>query len=96
MISKPEVTEDLYSYLAVSEVAVSSALILEELGAQLPVFYTSKALLDAETRYPKIKKLILALVVAALKLRPYFQAHTVVLMTQYPLRSILHGPDASQ
>ena len=60
------------------------------------MFYTSKALLDAETRYPKIEKLILALVVAARKLRPYFQAHTVIVMTQYPLRSILHGPDASQ
>ena len=96
LLSKPEAAEDLYIYLAVSEVAVSSALIREELGAQLPVFYTSKALLDAETRYPKIKKLILALVVAARKLRPYFQAHTVIVMTQYPLRSILHGPDASQ
>ena len=96
LLSKPEAAEDLYIYLAVSEVAVSSALIREELGAQLPVFYISKALLDAETRYPKIKKLILALVVAARKLRPYFQAHMVIVMTQYPLRSILHGPDASQ
>ena len=96
LLSKPEAAEDLYIYLAVSEVAVSSALIREELGAQLPVFYTPKALLDEETRYPKIEKLILALVVAARKLRPYFQAHTVIVMTQYPLRSILHGPDASQ
>ncbi|KAM2489948.1 hypothetical protein PS1_046878 [Malus domestica] len=63
LLSKPEAAEDLYIYLAVSEVAVSFALKREELGAQLPVFYTSKALLDAETRYPKIKKLILALVV---------------------------------
>ncbi|XP_068331426.1 uncharacterized protein [Pyrus communis] len=46
--------------------------------------------------YPKIEKLILALAVAARKLRPYFQAHTVIVMTQYPLKSILHGPDASQ
>ncbi|MBT0984648.1 hypothetical protein KJ032_26855, partial [Salmonella enterica subsp. enterica serovar Typhimurium] len=49
-----------------------------------------------ETRYPKIEILILALVVAARKLRTYFQAHTVVVMTQYPLRSILHGPNTSQ
>ncbi|XP_050141177.1 uncharacterized protein LOC126617183 [Malus sylvestris] len=32
----------------------------------------------------------------SLKLKPYFQAHTVIVMTQYPLRSILHGPDTSQ
>ncbi|KAI5354381.1 hypothetical protein L3X38_007276 [Prunus dulcis] len=88
--------EDLFVYLAVSNSAISSALIREELGAQHPIFYTSKALLDAETRYPKLEKLILALVVSARKLRPYYQAHRVVVMTDFPLRSILYSPDASQ
>ena len=96
ILSKLEATEDFYIYLAVSEVAVISALIQEKLVAQLSVFYISKAILNAETRYPKIEKLILASVVVAQKLRPYFQAHTVIIMTQYPLWSILHGPDTSQ
>ncbi|CAL2268663.1 unnamed protein product [Prunus armeniaca] len=96
LLSKPVPGEDLFVYLAVSNSAVSSALIREELGAQHPVFYTSKALLDAETRYPKLEKLILALVVSARKLRPYYQAHRVIVMTDFPLRSILHSPDASQ
>ncbi|CAL9022511.1 unnamed protein product [Prunus brigantina] len=96
LLSKPIPGEDLFVYLAVSNSAVSSALIREELGAQHPVFYTSKALLDAETRYPKLEKLILALVVSARKLRPYYQAHRVIVMTDFPLRSILHSPDASQ
>ncbi|KAM3001869.1 hypothetical protein FF2_038105 [Malus domestica] len=81
LLSKPETADDLYIYLAVLEVTVSYALIREELGAQLPIFYPFKALLDVETRYPKIEKLILALVVATWKLRPYFQAHTVIVMT---------------
>ncbi|XP_070665206.1 uncharacterized protein [Malus domestica] len=63
-------------------------LIRKELGAQLPVFYTSKAFIDVKTRYPKIKKLILALVVASRKLRPYFQGHLVIVMTRIPT---LHG-----
>ncbi|CAL8083182.1 unnamed protein product [Prunus armeniaca] len=96
LLSKSVPGEDLFVYLAVSNSAVSSALIREELGAQHPVFYTSKALLDAETRYPKLEKLILALVVSAKKLRPYYQAHRVIVMTDLPLRSILHSPDASQ
>ncbi|KAM1011456.1 hypothetical protein EV2_047844 [Malus domestica] len=83
LLSKTEAAEDLYIYLVVSEEAVSSALMREELGAQLLVLYTSKALLDAETRYLKIEKLILALVVMAWKLIPYFQAHTIIVMTQY-------------
>ncbi|CAL8133592.1 unnamed protein product [Prunus armeniaca] len=86
----------MFVYLAVSNSAVSSALIRKELGAQHPVFYTSKALLDAETRYPKLEKLILALVVSATKLRPYYQAHRVIVMTDFPLRSILHSLDTSQ
>ncbi|KAM1451125.1 hypothetical protein ACFX2I_038289 [Malus domestica] len=96
LLSKPEAAKNLYIYLVVLEVAMSFTFIPEELGVQLLVFYTSKALLDAKTRYSKIEKLILALIVAARKLRLYFQAHTVIVMTQYPLRSILHGQDTSQ
>ncbi|CAL9022627.1 unnamed protein product, partial [Prunus brigantina] len=96
LLSKPVPGEDLFVYLSVSNSAVSLALIREELGAQHPIFYTSKALLDAETNYPKLEKLILALVVSARKLRPYYQAHRVIVMTDFPLRSILHSPDASQ
>ncbi|KAH0996428.1 hypothetical protein GBA52_020292 [Prunus armeniaca] len=96
LLSKPILGEDLYIYLAVSDLAVSSALIREELGAQHPVFYTSKALLDAETHYPKIEKLIFSLVVSARKLRPYYQAHRIIVIIEFPLRSILHSPNASQ
>ncbi|CAL8993981.1 unnamed protein product [Prunus brigantina] len=96
LLSKPIPGEDLYIYLAVSDSAVSSALIREELGAQHPVFYTSKALLDAETRYPKMEKLIFSLVVSVRKLRPYYQAQRIIVITEFPLRSILHSPDASQ
>ncbi|CAL2240120.1 unnamed protein product [Prunus armeniaca] len=88
--------ENFFVYLAVSNSAVSSALIRKELGAQHPIFYTSKALLNAKTSYPKLEKLILALLVSARKLRPYYQAHRVIAMTDFPSRSILHSRDASQ
>ncbi|CAL9006556.1 unnamed protein product, partial [Prunus brigantina] len=42
LLSKPIPGEDLFVYLAVSNSAVSSALIREELGAQHPVFYTHR------------------------------------------------------
>ncbi|CAL2229366.1 unnamed protein product [Prunus armeniaca] len=81
LLSKSILDEDLYIYLVVFDLAISSALIRKELGAQHLVFYTSKALLDAETRYPKIEKLIFTLVVSARKLRPYYQAHRIIVMT---------------
>ncbi|KAL5576344.1 hypothetical protein UlMin_018043 [Ulmus minor] len=86
LLSKPHEGDSLILYLAVSKGAVSSALVREEDGVQWPIYYTSKSLLDAETRYPEIEKLALALMVAARKLRPYFQAHTIVIPTKFPLK----------
>lgn len=37
-----------------------------------------------------------ALVMSARRLRPYFQAHTICVLTKYPLRRILYKPDTSR
>ena len=42
-----------------------------------------------------MEKLILALVTTSKKLRPYFQAHTVEVLTEYPMKQILHKPETS-
>ena len=42
-----------------------------------------------------MEKLILELVTAARKLRPYFQAHTIEVPTEYPMKQVLHKPEAS-
>ena len=42
-----------------------------------------------------MEKLILALVTAAGKLRPYFQAHTIEVPTEYPMKQVLHKPEVS-
>lgn len=81
-------------YLVVTAEAVSSILIREEAGHQLPVYYISKALLAAETRYPDMEKLALALIIVSRKLMPYFQAHTIKVLTNFPLRQVLQKPDA--
>ncbi|KAL5540779.1 hypothetical protein UlMin_042392 [Ulmus minor] len=87
--------ETLILYLAVSEAAVSSVLIRLENNVELPVFYVSRALLDPETRYPEAEKVALALMMAARKLRPYFQAHAILVYTKAPLRQILQSPECS-
>ncbi|XP_056688281.1 uncharacterized protein [Spinacia oleracea] len=46
-------------------------------------------LTDAETRYPLIEKVAYAVVVAARKLRPYFDSHQVVVLTDQPLEKVL-------
>ena len=62
---------------------------------QRPVYFVSKMLKDAETRYIDFEQIALALRMAIKKLHPYFQTHTIIVLTSYPIRAILHKPDAS-
>ena len=88
--------DTLYLYLAASEIAVSAALFKECEDAKLrPAFFVSKSLTDAETRYTHLEQAALALWTTAQKLRPYFQAHPVVVLTDLPLRGTIHKPDLS-
>ena len=60
---------------------------------QRPVYYVSKLLHETEVRYLPLKKAILAVVHATCKLPHYFQAHTVIVLTQLPLRDLLQSAD---
>jgi hypothetical protein len=95
LLSPSKPGEKLDLYLAVSPTAVNPALLREEEGQQLLVYYTSRALRGVEERYPPMEKLAFALVTAARKLRPYFQAHTIVLLTNHPLQKAMNKPDAA-
>ena len=87
--------EELYLYLVVSPHAVSSTLIREEGKVQKPVYYTSRALRGAEGRYPLMEKLVFALVTASRKLRHYFQAYVINVMTDYPLKKAMNKLEAA-
>ncbi|KAK3014767.1 hypothetical protein RJ639_007952 [Escallonia herrerae] len=95
LLTKLVTGEDLFLYLSISEVAVSTVLIWEKEGKQRPIYYISKVLQDVETRYPRIDKVALAIVISARKLRPYFQSHIVVVLTDQLLGKVLQSPDAS-
>ena len=85
--------EVLFAYLAVASHAVSFVLIRVDSGIQRPVYYMSKSLHEAKVRYLSLEKAILAVVHATRKLPHYFQAYTVVVLTQFPLKSILRSAD---
>jgi hypothetical protein len=48
---------------------------------QRPVYYISKVLSDTKTRYPQVQKLLYAVVLARCKLRHYFEAHPVTVVS---------------
>ena len=95
ILSKPIEGETLFIYLAITEVAASAVLVREEEGVQKAVYYVSKRLIGAELRYPPIERLAYCLILASRKLRPYFQAHPITVLTDQPLRQILEKIEAA-
>ena len=93
IISRLEVDEVLFSYIAVASHAVSLVLVRVDSGVQRPVYYVSKSLHESEVHYLPLEKAILAVVHATRKLPHYFQSHTVVVLTQLLLRSLLRSAD---
>ena len=73
-------------YLPVSDVALSAVLFREENKKQRLVFYVSRMLLDAETRYSAVEKMVLALVNAKKKLHHYFETHLINVITDFPIK----------
>ncbi|GKV33270.1 hypothetical protein SLEP1_g41798 [Rubroshorea leprosula] len=87
--------EILYLYLEISDEAISLVLVREEAKQQKPIYYISSVLHGAELRYPIAEKAALAVVTSARKLRPYFQSHPIIVLTDQPLRQILQKPECS-
>ena len=96
VLVSPSEGELLTLYLVVSDFSTSATLVKERDKIQQLVYYSSRALRGAEERYPKMKKLILALVTTARRLRPYFQAHTIEILTEHPMKQILHKLETSR
>ena len=85
--------EELYLYLTVSPHAVSFALIKEEGKIHKPVYYTRRALRGAKEQYRMMEKLVFALITAFRKLRHYFQAHVINVLTDHPLKKAMLQDD---
>ena len=97
ILASPRAGDTLYLYLAVSKGSISAALFKEdENRKQRPIFFISKSLSKAKTRYTHLEQAALALCVATKKLRPHFQAYPIIMLTNLPLRSTIHKPDLSR
>ncbi|KAL0355401.1 UNVERIFIED_CONTAM: hypothetical protein Sradi_3987000 [Sesamum radiatum] len=95
LLVKPSPGDTLYLYLSVTPQVVSSVLVREEGGKQLPIYYVSKVLNGVKGRYTPIEKVALALVVTAKRLQPYFLSHPIGVRTNTPLKQTLGKPDTS-
>nr|XP_025678495.1 uncharacterized protein LOC112778389 [Arachis hypogaea] len=94
ILAKPQTGETLYLYLSITEETLAAALIREnKKKEQKPIYFTSKVLQDAETRYSRLEKLAFALLTASRRLRQYFQAHRITVRTDQAVKQVLQKPD---
>ena len=63
---------------------------------QHPVYFVSSLLQGARSRYSGVQKLLFGLLMASRKLRHYFQADEITVITRFSLQRILHNPDATR
>ncbi|GJU45624.1 reverse transcriptase domain-containing protein, partial [Tanacetum coccineum] len=91
----PRPQEELIMYLSASHGAVGAVLMTERDTVQTPVYFISRALQGPELNYTPMEKLVLALAFAAKRLRRYFQAHPIAVITDQPIKQIISRPDVA-
>ena len=96
LLSLTKPGEELFLYLAVSPAAISTALVRKKDGVQKPEYFTSRALQGVGEKYSLMEKLAFALVTTTRRLKPYFQEHTMIVITDKPLRHAMTSPEAAR
>ena len=93
-VQAPIHKKPLLLYLATNSYAIGTLIAQEDRGGmEQPVYYISYALKDVETRYPRAEKACLAIVYASQRLRHYFLAYEVWLMTKsHTIKALLWQP----
>ncbi|XP_071714723.1 uncharacterized protein [Rutidosis leptorrhynchoides] len=94
-LTSPVEGETLFMYLEASKECISTVLVSEQEKIQVPIYFVSRVLQGAEMNYPELEKLTLALIHTTRKLRRYFQAHQIVVLTNKPIRQVLSKPEKS-
>jgi ribonuclease HI len=87
--------------VAATTQVVSDVIVVEcteeghTLPVQQPVYYISEILSETKARYRQVQKLLYAVVLARRKLRHYFKAHPVTVVSSFLLGEIIRNPDAA-
>jgi hypothetical protein len=101
ILTPPRDGEPLYLYVAATTQVVSAIIVVERnkeghtLPVQRPIYYVSEVLFETKACYPQIQKLLYAVVLARRKLRHYFEAHLVTVVSSFPLGEIIRNPNAA-
>jgi hypothetical protein len=88
VLTAPRKKEQLLLYLAATTHVISTAIVVEwqedshAYPVQRPVYFVSEVLSESKARYQPVQKLLYAVFITSLKLRPYFQEYSISVVTE--------------
>jgi hypothetical protein len=100
ILTAPTPEELMLLYISATTQVVSTALVVEReeprrsQKVQRPVYFVSEVLSDSKTRYSQMQKLVYVMLMTKRKLRHYFNAHPITVVSKYPLGEVIQNPEA--
>jgi hypothetical protein len=91
--------EPMLLYISATTRVVSATLVVEReepersQKVQRIVYFVSEVLSDSKVCYSQMQKLVYAILMTKRKLRHYFDAHPITVVSKYPLWEVIQNPE---